>query len=161
MSIYKLTAEQLAPDILLLLELYREKKLQEAIVRQALRGACWWGSNARNRNDACNLWSKKALALRQANSSWGGIGLIHEHIVPRSVIEEAIINLEHPTEQEVGALLKLSRVCVVTPDEDATLRKLGLRDSIPEADTLYEGGVRRYVLGGIELSEVSFAQSDA
>jgi hypothetical protein len=152
-SVYRLDAEQLAPDIALLLRLFREGQLHEAVVRQVLKGACWWVSNAQGRRDACDLWSKAALERRRANAGWNGIGFVHEHLIPRNVIEDAILALEHPTADAIKRLLALSRVCVVTPEEDEKLRKLGLRDRLPGDADLADALLERYHVAGIELSD--------
>jgi hypothetical protein len=156
MSIYKLTADELAPDILELIVLHREGKLHEAIVRQALKGACWWVSNNQGKNDSCSLWSTKALALRNANDSWKGLGLIHEHIIPRNIIEEEIMKLVEPSVEKIANFLKLSQVCVVTKDEDESLCKAGLQRKVPGDVPLPDGGNKRYFIAGIEFSEVPY-----
>jgi hypothetical protein len=151
MSIYKLSAGDLAPDIFLLLVLHRTRKLHEAIVRQAIKGACWWISNAQGKSDSCNLWSKAALALRNGNPSRQGLGLIHEHIIPRSVIEDSIMQLDEPSVGKIAELLKCSRVCIVTADEDSRLRKKGLQRRLPKGSTPQDGDNGRYRLAGIEV----------
>jgi len=161
-SIYSLKAEELASDIRILLELHHEKKIHEAVLRQVLKGACWWISNNQGKKDSCDLWSKKALALRRANDSWEELGLVHEHIIPRNVIEEEILALRgRPTVDQITALLLHSRVCVVTAEEDKCLREKGLRQKLPSATSLTAGGSARYVECGIEISEVPFGASDA
>lgn len=155
-SIYTLTAKELARDISTLLYLYREGKLHEAVVRQAIKGACWWVSNAQGKKDDCDLWSEKALSLRQASSDWDKLGLIHEHIVPRKYIQNRLISLEDPTEPNVERLLSLSQVCVVAPDEDEMLRKHGYRDkpmTNDSGDLNIEG---RYQAVGIRIANKPF-----
>jgi len=161
MSIYKLTADELAPDILLLLVLHRTGKLREAIVRQAIKGACWWISNGQGMGDFCDLWSTDALALRNQKNSWHGLDLVHEHIVPRNVIEETIMQLEDLSVEKIAELLKHSRVCIVTAMEDSRLREKGLQRKLPEGSDLQGGGSDRYALAGITLAAVSYTASDA
>lgn len=155
-SIFSLSAKELAPDILILLNLYKETKLHEAVVRQVLKGACWWVSNAQGRRDACDLWSKEALKLREGNDAWHGLGLVHEHMIPRNVIEDEILALPNPTVEQIEELLKLSRVCVVTEAEDERLRDLKLGSRLPNGERTTSGGKERYQLAGIELSEIPF-----
>lgn len=159
-SIYKLSAKDLAPDIQLLLLLLKAQRLQEAVVRQVLKGACWWVANAQGRKDACDLWSKKAIELRASQESWDGIGLVHEHMVPRNVIEEEILALSNPTVEQIEKVLSRSRVCVVTADEDKQLREAKLGASLPDGASSSSGGVPRYQVAGIELSEVPFKCSN-
>lgn len=156
-SIYKLSPKDLAPDILLLLTLRNEGRLQEAVVRQVIKGACWWIANSQGRRDACDLWSKEARRLRKTSKTWDGLGLVHEHIVPRSVIEEEIITLDDPTLERIEELLRLSRVCVVTRDEDRRLREANLGARLPSGSSISEGGALRYQLVGIEVEEVTDA----
>lgn len=155
-SIYSLTAEELASDIQRLLLLYRDNEIHEAVLRQVLKGACWWISNSQGKKDACDLWSEKALALRNASSSWQGLGLVHEHVIPRNVIEEQILALETPSVTDITELLLRSRVCVVTAEEDKCLREKGLRQRLPSGTSLADGGVARYLECGIKFSEVPY-----
>jgi hypothetical protein len=156
-SIYSLSAQELAPDIRALLLLYRKGELREAVVRQVLKGACWWVSNAQGRKDSCDSWSKAALEARKGAPEWGGLGLIHEHIVPRSVIEESIIGLKEPSVERIAELLSFSRICVVTPEEDESLRKAGLGSVLPAGVGLSEAELtRRHKEVGIEWADEAF-----
>lgn len=153
-SIYALSAKQLAKDICRLLTMHRHGDLNEAIVRQVLKGACWWVANAQGRKDACDCWSKAARLVRNAANGWDGLGLIHEHIFPRKVIQEAIFTLVEPTEARIEELLLLSRVCVVTAGEDERLRAAGLTSSLPDGAALQiEDLMKRYDAVGIEFAD--------
>jgi hypothetical protein len=156
-SIYNLTAKELARDISTLLYLYRKGKLHEAVVRQAIKGACWWVSNGQGKKDDCDLWSEKALSLRQANSKWDKLGLVHEHIVPRKYIQNRLMCLEDPTESNVERLLSLSQVCVVAPDEDQMLRKKGYRDKPITNDSGELNIEGRYHAVGIQIAKKPFS----
>ena len=143
---------ELAENILLLIRLHRENKLHERVVRQVIKGACWWVSNKQGKKDKCALWSKAARQIRIEREVWDAqLGLIHEHLVPRNVIEEQIMNLNLPTADAVGFLLALSTVCVVTKEEDEALRKDGLRNNMTAQWKPGDDLFARYKAVGIAL----------
>lgn len=92
-----------------------------------LAEAIWAWSEFDGKTDGCRYWSQKA---RHAKKSGGK--LIHEHVVPTSVIIEKLRKLRSPSPASVGRVLSKFRIgAVITDDEDKKLNAHGLRSKMP------------------------------
>ena len=88
----------------------------------------WVWTEFEGKHKGCEFWSEAAI-----NSKLVGKGLIHEHIVPRKIVRELLLDFDSPTPDAIRSLL--DRFCigvVVTQEEDERLNSLGLRSKMPE-----------------------------
>jgi hypothetical protein len=147
--------EKVAEDVLLMLQ--KKENMHSTTVRHVLKLACWLSSNRMGKRDRCPNWSVKAAERRRSwpNCPEGGEwppnhGLIHEHIVPRKHIEDALYKLFPLEIENVHALLDLSEVCIVTECEDKRFGKNNLKQKMPPGCVLPRDKWKRYELVGIE-----------
>lgn len=88
----------------------------------------WVWSEFDGKYDGCRYWSSAALQVRESNQK-----LIHEHVVPKSVIIKRLMNLSKPSSKNVNDVLQHFCIgVVVTAEEDQRLNRLGLRAKMPE-----------------------------
>lgn len=88
----------------------------------------WVWSEFNGKHQGCQFWSKEAL-----QSGFPNKHLVHEHLVPKRVLVDAIIDEIEKTPDSIYDYLE--RFCigvVVTKDEDARLNAAGLRSKMPE-----------------------------
>jgi hypothetical protein len=104
----------------------------------------WNWSGFDGKYEGCPYWSEKAMKNPDAK-------LIHEHLVPRSVVFKKLLDLESPDYDQVYSLLETYCVgVVVTKEEDEHLNKIGLRQKMP-SDWDGENPWARHEAGGITL----------
>src|ERR1035437_8238166 len=87
----------------------------------------WVWSEFDGKHAGCKYWSKAAIESGLKNK-----GLVHEHLIPRKVVREMLLNLDHPFPEAVNDILE--RLCigvVVTKAEDKRLKDLGLNSKMP------------------------------
>lgn len=88
----------------------------------------WVWSEFDGKHQGCEYWSEKALASGLPNNQ-----LVHEHIVPKKILIDSIMNY---VEKSPEAIYKyLDRFCigaVVTKEEDNLLSENGLKSSMPD-----------------------------
>jgi len=88
--------------------------------------------------------SEKAKGLKRKD-------VIHDHVIPHSIVMEKLLSLDPPTNEKIMAILKRFYIlCAITKDEDKTLNAAGLRSKMPdgwneETDSVFA----RYEAAGI------------
>ena len=111
-----------------------------------LSEAMWVWTEFDGKYDGCKLWSEEALKVRDQRKM-----LIHEHMVPKSIVIERLKKLSNPTRDSVKELLEFyCKGAVVTKDEDRRLNGNGLRSKMP-TDWDEKDVEARYALVGIVL----------
>lgn len=82
---------------------------------------CWVWTEFDGKIKGCKYWSKSAVAAYTADSK---AKLIHEHVVPKSIVIRMLFDLQSPTDDDVYTILERYLVAVVvTPEEDAGLSR--------------------------------------
>ncbi|MWJ26727.1 hypothetical protein GPM19_00645 [Halomonas sp. ZH2S] len=88
----------------------------------------WVWSEFDGKHKGCKYWSSKAL-----QSGLPYRELVHEHIVPKKILINSIINdIENSPQKIYGFLQRFCVGVVVTRDEDFLLNAAGLRSKMPE-----------------------------
>lgn len=106
----------------------------------------WVWSEFDGKHAGCRYWSKSATESGLKNK-----GLVHEHLIPRKIVREMLLNLDDPSPEAVNDIL--GRFCVgvvVTKAEDTRLNQLGLNAEMPpnwDRKNLWA----RYEAAGIEV----------
>ncbi len=96
------------------------------------------------------FYSKKALEEIRA----GETKFRRDHIVPKKLVKEMLLGLDHPTETSVRDILgRFGEVCVITLEEDAKLNAAGLNNEMPSDWTNDKDVFARYKSIGIEWTE--------
>ncbi len=86
-----------------------------------LKEATWVWTEFFGKIKGCPFWTKSAIALHRRIPR---AQLIHEHAVPKAVVIDILLDMKRPTHTAVRRLLtRLLAGVVVTPEEDAKLRK--------------------------------------
>lgn len=109
----------------------------------------WVWSEFDGKHQGCKYWSSTALRSRLPNKH-----LVHEHIVPKKVIVNSLMNEVGRTPERIYDFLE--RFCigvVVTKDEDTALNSAGLRSKMPE-DWDGEDPWARYKAVGIQVEKL-------
>lgn len=92
--------------------------------------------------------SKKAKGLKRNN-------VIHEHVIPHSVVMKKLLSLEPLSNENILAVLKrFYIICVITKEEDKILNAAGYRSKMPdgwneETDSVFA----RYEAVGISICD--------
>ena len=97
--------------------------------------------------------SREALSQMQQGAA---TGLIAEHAVPVSVVNERVLELAEPTLDTIADLvLELTVLSVITEEEHDRLAAAGLRKTMPQA---WDGlnAFSRYEAVGIEVEPNQF-----
>jgi hypothetical protein len=96
-----------------------------------LSNAAWVWTEFEGKLDGCEHWSEAAWNIR-ARLKERPNPLVHEHVVPKGIVIERLLNLPHKTADSVNELMvKYCKGAVITKDEDADLNRLGLRSKMP------------------------------
>jgi len=106
----------------------------------------WVWSEFYGKYQGCPWWSVEASKQKEEKN-------IHEHVIPKKVLIQALFSMDKPNEREVYDYLE--RHCigvVVTKEEDKRLRDLKLGSKMPE-DWNGEDVWARYQLAGIEAHQ--------
>ena len=111
-----------------------------------LNDATWVWTEFEGKYVGCEYWSEAAWEIRSQQKM-----LVHEHVIPRNIVIQRLLDLSIATASSVNELLaSLCRGAVITKHEDARLDSLGLRSKMPagwdETDVW-----ARYKLAGIAL----------
>lgn len=97
-------------------------------------------------------------AAKESLESGDRTNLVAEHIVPVSVLNERVLNIENPTKEKIAKFLyKYGIRAVITKKEDKHLDLLGLNKKMPETakdDQLFA----RYDYAGIDLVENRYSE---
>ncbi|MCX7166554.1 MAG: hypothetical protein NTV11_09790 [Rhodocyclales bacterium] len=159
-----LTTKKGFPDVDKLTEdvsnVLNDPQLHSRIKQQVLDGALWWMADYSGKGLKCQFRSKKADGICKPllpGSKVTGLGLVHEHIIPKNLIRGQLSKLTIPVDkEEVKRLLKLSAYCLVHKDDDAQLNKEKLRKKMPRvqwqiSDAIPEDIWARYKTSGVEI----------
>lgn len=109
----------------------------------------WVWSEFDGKHQGCKYWSSAALQSGLPNKH-----LVHEHIVPKKVIVDSLMNEVERTPEKIYEFLE--RFCigvVVTKDEDISLNRAGLRSTMPK-DWEGEDPWARYTAVGIQVEKL-------
>lgn len=89
----------------------------------------WVWSEFHGKHQGCKHWSEKAK-----NSGLPNKELIHEHIVPKKVLINTLLNMKNPTPDEIFKYLQDYCIgVVVTKDEDSQLNQAKLKSEMPKS----------------------------
>lgn len=108
----------------------------------------WVWTEFDGKYEGCKYWSESAI-----NSKLIGKGLVHEHIVPRKIIRDRLLNINNPTPDAIRSLL--DQFCigvVVTQKEDKKLDSLKLRSKMPNDWDGNDAWARHKAAGIISIS---------
>lgn len=109
----------------------------------------WVWSEFNGKLKGCRYWTESALAASPDTS------LVHEHVVPKSVIISRLFELSEPSPGDVKNVLeKLCIGVVVTKEEDLRLNALGLRSAMP-TNWCGSDPWARYQLAGIAVVDLA------
>ena len=140
------TKEQLCKDIATILSADLHYGTKHAVLSEVT----WVWSEFNGKYKGCEHWSEEAWLLRDQPKR-----LVHEHIIPKKMLIEQLLQLSNPNAMSVKALL--TRHCigaVITREEDRRLSNSGLRSKMPEGWVWNENESdvwARYSLAGIKL----------
>jgi hypothetical protein len=117
-------------DIARMFFLIKKQKLQNQIEKRVFNLLIWCSTEcsdeiswSRNKHYGQRYWSKQALELFLKNKGKVfGVGLVHEHAVPKSVLIKEINNCR--TELEINNILNVfCKAVIITKAEDVKLNK--------------------------------------
>lgn len=123
--------------------------LTEGTKIAVLNDALWTWSEFDGKIDGCRWWSEAACAIRENRKQ-----LIHEHLVPRKVLIERLLELEGPATDNVARVLQQCIGVVITKDEDRLLNMHGLRSKMPK-DCSEDDQLGRYRFANIAVRDLS------
>ena len=119
------TKEQIAADLAVVLAAPLSYGTKFAVLKEAT----WVWTEFEGKYKGCKFWSTAALAEKRANPK--SRNLRHEHVVPKKVVIDLLMQLNSPTPETVRALCDRFLIgVVVTLEEDAALARF--RDSMPQ-----------------------------
>ena len=117
------TKSELCNDIAFVLN----SSLHYGTKHAVLSEATWVWTEFEGKYEGCEYWSAAAMEFR-GNPKM----LVHEHVMPKKIVIERLLQLSTPTTSSVHQLLEsCCKGAVVTRTEDATLNRLGLRSKMP------------------------------
>lgn len=136
------TKDEICEDIAFVLNSRLRYGTQFAVLSEAM----WVWTEFDGKYKGCEHWSVEVWKIQDQQKM-----LVHEHMVPKSLVIKRLKELENPTKESVKELLDFyCKAAVVTRDEDRRLNEEGLRSNMPigwdEKDVL-----ARYALVGIVL----------
>ncbi len=109
------TKQQIAEDVAFVLK----SPLSYGTKFAVLKDACWVWTEFDGKYEGCRYWTKMAMLARAADKK---AKLIHEHVVPKKVVINILMDLREPTSEEVYSILdRFLTGVVVTPEEDGLL----------------------------------------
>jgi hypothetical protein len=92
-----------------------------------LSEATWVWTEFEGKYEGCKHWSKAAWEIRGQQNM-----LVHEHIIPKSIVIQRLLELPTATTSSVNQLLEsYCKGAVITRNEDARLNSHGLRSKMP------------------------------
>lgn len=123
--------KQMAADVAFILTAPVSYAAKAAVINQV----CWAWTEFEGKYDGCEHWTVLALkqcgAPEQRKRGWRKL-LAHEHAVPRKVVLDLMMDLEHPDEKEVFELLDRLLVGVVLLREEHDLLNGDYQRTMPE-----------------------------
>lgn len=120
------TREKLCEDIAFVLNSNLHYGTQFAVLSEAT----WVWTEFQGKYEGCEHWSEAASELR--NHPDRRRLLVHEHVIPKSIVIQLLLLLPAPTGDSVYQLLAANCIgAVITREEDARLNSLGLRSRMP------------------------------
>lgn len=143
---------ELANSVALILSLRADSRIHFQVARQVVKGAVWWASNKIGRDYASPYWTQRAIEHRKTNPKWvKGNGLVNEHVIPRTLIENRLLRLPVPPCKEILGDLRLSFTCLVHAEEDRAFSGR-LRTKMPEGWSWGDDPFARYVAANVPWS---------
>ncbi|MDH2915615.1 MAG: hypothetical protein PXX77_01935 [Gallionella sp.] len=111
------------------------EKLHPRIKQQVLDGALWWAADYAGKGFNCPFRSEAAektcKQLQRDGKPITKQGLIHDHIIPKKLLREALGALDKPVQPNaVLPYLKLSIYCLITEKDNKQLK----RQAMPEGN---------------------------
>jgi hypothetical protein len=92
-----------------------------------LSEATWVWTEFEGKYKGCEHWSEAAWEIQGQQNM-----LVHEHIIPKSIVIQRLLALSTATTDSVNQLLtSYCKGAVITRDEDARLNSHGLRSKMP------------------------------
>jgi hypothetical protein len=120
------TKEKLCDDIAFVLNSTLHYGTKFAVLSEAT----WVWTEFQGKYVGCEHWSETASELRTHPDRRRL--LVHEHVIPKSIVIERLLGLPTPTGDSVDQLLASYCIgAVITREEDARLNGLGLRSKMP------------------------------
>jgi hypothetical protein len=117
------TKSELCSDIATVLNSSLHYGTKHAVLSEAM----WVWTEFEGKYDGCEHRSKAAWELRDQQKM-----LVHEHVVPKSIVIQRLLQLSNPTADSVNQLLaSYCKGAVLTREEDACLNRPGLRSKMP------------------------------
>ena len=96
--------------------------------------------------------AQQAMEANQCND------LIAEHVVPVSILNIKVMELEHPTPESIAEImLSYTMRAVITSEEDSKLKSLGFQKTMPNTNNM-DNLCSRYDAAGISLTENNYSQ---
>lgn len=133
----------------------KENTIIKSIIRYVVRGAVNHATELPGHDNklGARYISKKAHdQIKKGNRN----ELIGEHIVPISVVNKLLLELDCPSESEVGNLIKkFSCRAVITTDEDKILKEKKFAKNMPP-NWNRVSTMDRYEQSGIEIVNMTF-----
>ena len=118
------TKEQICKDLALVLR----SELSYGTKFAVLSEITWVWTEFHGKYDGCKYWSKEALKVKNSRAE-----LIHEHVVPKKVLIEQLIDKQNLFPQEIYCFLeKFCIGAVITKKEDQKINDVGLRSKMPK-----------------------------
>jgi len=117
------TKDELCSDIAFVLNSSLHYGTQYAVLSEAT----WVWTEFEGKYIGCKHWSEAAWAIQGQQNM-----LVHEHIIPKSIVIQRLLRLPTATTSSVNQLLtSYCKGAVITRDEDARLNSHGLRSKMP------------------------------
>ena len=115
------------------------EELHPRIKQQVLDGALWWAADYAVKGFNCPFRSEaaenKCKQLQRDGKPITKQGLIHDHIIPKKLLREALGALDKPVHPDaVLFYLKLSVYCLITEKDNEELNKKHLRQAMQEGN---------------------------
>jgi hypothetical protein len=106
----------------------------EGLIREAIHTICWTWTQHEGKYAGCPNFSPEAAKIPEAE--WCGKNVIHEHIVPKTIIINYLMNTRKLSKAKIREYFDTHLIgVIVTKEEDLRLNSLGLRQKMPAGFT--------------------------
>lgn len=160
------TKEQMLQDALIILN----APISYGTKYVVLDNICWLWSENQGKYEGCMYWSQQALKdleivkkLKESNKKFNhGDFFVHEHVVPRVLAIDMIINTENLNEITLKKLFdKYLLSAIITVKENKKLDSSGVKQQMPDEfyikDSLnYNNEWIRYIKNDINIEKVEW-----
>lgn len=103
----------------------------KSIIRHVIREAINHSSDLPGYDNKKGASIASLQAIKQIETG-NIIGLVGEHVVPVSVVNERLINLQNPTKEVIAETIRSFNLrAIITESEDKTLKMAGLSKKMP------------------------------